>query len=77
MIRQIIQQLLEHQTFVSSQSLSVRLQQPLSIIENELRALDQRYPDLLTLQYNNDDKAPEIYVMISERGEALARKLLR
>ncbi len=77
MIKQIIQQLLEHQTFVSSLILSVQLQQPVSAIEHELEALDQKYPDLLKLKYNDAGHPFRLFVRIAEGGEEMARKLLR
>lgn len=76
MVKQIIQQLLEHQTFTSLHDLSVQLKQPSSAIENEIRALDNKYPNLLVLKHDNANIS-ELLVRIAEAGEALARELIR
>lgn len=75
MVKQIIQQLLEHQTFISLHDLSVQLKQPVGAIENEIKALDNKYPNLLVLQYNSVNRS-ELSVRIAEAGEALARELI-
>lgn len=76
MLKQIIQQLLEHQTFTSLHDLSVQLKQPSSAIENEIKALNNKYPNLLVLKRDNTSISG-LLVRIAEAGEALARELIR
>lgn len=74
MVRQIIQVLMEHQGAISSLQLSQLLQQPLSVIEDQLQALDREYPELLLLNY--DSSLSLMMVKISGEGEDTARVLL-
>lgn len=76
MIKQIIQQLLEYQGEISSMHLSKSLHQPLSIVEEELMALQENYPALLTLSFNNDRASSFIFVRIAEGGEYMAKAIL-
>lgn len=74
MVKYILQQLLEHQAYVSSGYLSIRLKQPLTVIEQELKALDNRYPGLLSLRYVPGKQ--ELQVSIGEFGKEQAQQLL-
>lgn len=76
MVKQIMQVLLEHQEEISSLHLSKSLQQPLNTIEELLQSLQEKYPGLLSLNYNYDSSLSFIVVKIAEGGEEVARKLL-
>lgn len=74
MVKQIIQVLMEHRGAISSLQLSQTLQQPLSVIEDQLHALDRKYPELLLINY--DSSLSFMLVKIAEGGEYAARMLL-
>lgn len=76
MTRQIIQHLLEHQDFVSSESLSNCFKQPLSIINQEILELNRKYPGLLHIKENRDSIVVHFYVKIAPYGDTIARSLL-
>jgi hypothetical protein len=67
---------MEHQGKISSLKLSQSLQLPLSVIEDQLQALDRKYPKLLLLNYNYDSSLSFMMVKIAGGGDDIARKLL-
>lgn len=75
MKKQILQFLLENQGFVSLATICSTLQQPMSIIEEEIQKLETQFPQLLSIQlsYNIENAA---MIKIADYQDKLARSLL-